>query len=182
MAWLAVVVACSLIARVDDGWLASWLSLQPRKVMHGELWRLVSWPLIELRMASTIFAVIAIARRGDDLASHWGFARLFRYVGAVTLACGVAYVLGALVVGDATMWRCGGTAHSFALEIAWARAFPDGKLTYFRTVTLSGLGIIGMMCAFALLEVMIYGPIESLPEIAACALAVVWPQRSASVT
>lgn len=179
-AWLVVVVACSLVARFDDGWLASYLSLQPRKVLHGEVWRLITWPAIELGLISGFFTIKWIYTLGDDLATAWGNARLFRYLLAITLAGGIAYVLSALVTGNATLWRCGGNATMSALAIAWSRVHPDNTLTYFRSIALRGLGVVAAMIAFAIVDGVIRGPVEAVPELVACALAVIWPQRAHS--
>jgi len=181
-AWLVVVVACSLIARFDDGWLASYLSLQPRKVMHGEVWRLVTWPAIELGLISGFFTVRWIYSLGDDLAVAWGNARLFRYLLAITLAGGTAYVLAAAATGDATLWRCGGGATMSALAIAWSRVRPDNTLTYFRSIALRGLGVVAAMVGFAVVDALLRGPVEALPELVACALAIVWPHRNGMVS
>ena len=72
--WLAVTIAASIIAALDDGWLASWAALSPARIWRGEIWRLATWALVEIGPMSLVLTCVAIYKFGGDLAVRWSTA------------------------------------------------------------------------------------------------------------
>src|SRR4051812_19448909 len=126
--WLAITITASTIGFLDGGWLAGWCALEPRRIWHGEIWRLATWPLVELGLISLVVSCMAIFGLGSELAGRWGDRRLHTYMAVVLVASGVAFSLASVATGDASLWHCGGLAAASALVIAWARAFPERTL------------------------------------------------------
>lgn len=174
--WLLATLAVSIIAVLDGGWIANKLALIPSRIWLGEIWRLVTWPLIEGSPQSLIVTCIVIFVFGSDLATRWGDRRLERYVAHVVVAAAVVTVLVATLTGSSRMVRLGGWAVTDALVIAWARQFPDRCLTIYGVLTLRGQQVIQFTIAVSVLFAIYFGPIYMAPELTACAVAAAYPQ------
>src|SRR5262245_9540682 len=158
--WLGITVAASIVAVADGGWLASWMSLAPDRIWRGELWRLVTWPLIELGPVSLVFTCLAIYTFGGDLAVRWGDHRLRRFVGRIVIAGAVATCVLAALTGAGDLRRLGGWACADALVIAWARQFPDRPLRiYYGLLELRGRQLITFTLGSAVVFALYNGPV-----------------------
>jgi membrane associated rhomboid family serine protease len=173
---MLLVFALSIIAQFDSGFLASRLSLIPSRVWLGEVWRVVTWPMVEPGAMGLILTLIVIWRFGTELAGVWGDARLQRFMVHVILGAGAATVLLAAAFGSSRFARLGGFAVIDALIIAWARQFPSRTLQLYGLITLSGRQLIGFTLAAAVVFAIYIGPLYMAPELAACAIAAWYPQ------
>ena len=173
--WIVVTLVASLVAAVDGGWLASWLSLAPSRIVRGELWRLVTWPLIEHGVLQLVFTCIAIYKFGGELAIRWGDRRLGRFVLEIVIATGVLASLLALLVGSTHMRRSGGWAMVDVLVIAWARQFPNATLVLYGLLALRGRELINVTIAIAIVYAAFAGPVWMAPELFGCLLAARYP-------
>jgi len=173
--WLAITIVASVIAAIDGGWVSSWASLEPARIWRGEVWRLVTWPLIEAGPMALILTCAVIFRFGSALATRWGDQRLGRFVGACVLVAGVVTCLISALSG-VYVDRLGGWAVTDALLIAWARQFPDDTVTLYGTIELSGRHLIGVILGTTVLFAIYFGPIAMAPEVVACAVATAYPR------
>jgi len=173
--WILVTLVASLVAAVDGGWLASWASLAPSRIVRGELWRLVTWPLVEQGPLQLVLTCIAIYKFGGELAIRWGDRRLRRFVVEIALAAGVLTTVLAVVVGTSYMRRVGGWAMADALVIAWARQFPDATLVLYGLLSLRGRELINVTIAVAIVFAVFVGPVWMAPELFACLVAARYP-------
>ncbi len=173
-AWLAVTIVASAVSFVDGGWLASWLALEPRRVLHGEVWRLVTWALIEHGLVVFVMTCLAIWKLGTELAASWGDARLRRYMLVMIVLGGVATTLVSLALGDTAISLYGGFGVIDALAIAWLRAFPHGTLTFWGAVEVRGTARIPVVIAINVLFALLLG-LHFVGPLAICAAAVVYP-------
>ena len=85
---IAAVFVTSLVAALDaraGGALYDHLALVPMHVWRGQVWRLVTWVLVERSPVSLLFAAIALYRFGGDLVLAWGQGRFGRFVAAIVL-------------------------------------------------------------------------------------------------
>jgi membrane associated rhomboid family serine protease len=105
-----------ILGRVSPGYLNA-LTLDPEKIMQGEVWRLITYIFIP-QTTNFLFAAMAVMFLwfvGDSLENTWGAFRLnvFYFTGIIfnTIA---AFFLG----GD-------GTYLNFSLLLAFATLFPD---------------------------------------------------------
>lgn len=175
--WLLLVIALSIVAQFDGGWLAAKLALIPSRVWLGEVWRLVTWPLVEAGPVALILTCIVIWRFGGELAGVWGDARLQRFMTHVIIGAAAATVLLAALVGTSRFARLGGLATFDTLVIAWARHFPERTLTlFYGFLTLSGQRLVYFMLLVAGIFAIYVGPVYMAPELAASAIAAYYPQ------
>lgn len=173
---IVVVLAASIIAWLDGGFLRHWLSLAPARVLHGEVWRLVTWPLIEGSPLQLIFTCAAIYKFGGELAVRWGDRRLRRFMLELVTATAAATCLLAIALGRSYIVRAGGWAVSDVLVIAWARQFPNATLVIYGVLALRGRQLINVTIAAAVLFAIALGPVTMGPELCACLLAVAYPR------
>jgi len=175
--WLAITLTASIVAALDGGWLISWAALSPARIWHGEVWRLVTWPLVETGVMSLLFTCAAIYKFGGELAERVGDQRLFRFVRHVVLSAAVVTCIVGVIPGLGYVHRLGGWAITEALVIAWARQFPDRTLSLYGLVAFRGKELVQLTLAIAVLFAIFHGIVASAPELVACAAAVLY-QRS----
>ncbi len=175
MQWLTLTLGASIFAWLDGGWLARWTCLAPSRVFHGEVWRLVTWPFVELGPIGLVLTCVAIYKFGGELAVRWGDRRLRRFMVEVTLAAAAVACVLALVGGQTQMAWLGGWAISDVLVIAWARQFPERPLVVYGLLTLSGQQLINLTVAVTALFALRDGIVATAPELAACAIAALYP-------
>jgi membrane associated rhomboid family serine protease len=173
--WMAVTLVASLVAILDGGWLAHWASLVPARVAHGEVWRLVTWPLVQLAPIGLVLTCLSIYKFGGELAVVWGDRRLQRFAVQLVLAAGASACVLAGVAGASYLDRLGGWAIIDVLVIAWARQFPTRTLVLYGLVGLRGRDLVRVTCAISGVFAIYFGPVTMAPELAACALAAWYP-------
>ena len=175
--WILATLTASIVAAVDGGWLEYWVALAPEKIWRGEIWRLVTWPIVELGPMSIIFTCAAIYKFGGELAPRWGDRRLRRFMLEIVIAGGAVTALGAWLSDDAwQMYRCGGWAVSDALVIAWARQYPNATLTLHGLLTLSGQQLVMVTVGVTVLIAIYTTPFVVAPELVACFGAALYPR------
>lgn len=175
--WMLVTLAASIIAALDGGFIARTAALIPSRVLHGEIWRLVTWPFVEPGPTGLILTVLAIFKFGTDLSSRWGDRRLQRFMTQIILAAAIATCVLALLGGQRYMHHLGGWAVANALVIAWARTFPDRTLTLYGLVPLNGRTLSHVTIGINVVYAIYAGPLAVAPELAACAAAFAYPRR-----
>ena len=176
--WLAVTLVASLIAMLDGGWLVRWTALEPDRVWHGQVWRLVTWPLVELGPIGLVMTLASIYKFGGELAPRWGDRRLRRFMLQIVIAGGVIASLGALVSDHAwNMVRTGGWAVSDALVIAWARQYPTSSLRFYGFLELNGQKLVIFVAGVTCLIAISTSPFVWAPELVACLGAALYPRE-----
>jgi membrane associated rhomboid family serine protease len=175
--WALATFGLSIIALFDGGFLVGWLSLAPSRVWQGEVWRLITWPLVETGPMSLIITLVAIIKFGGDLATRWGDGRLERYVVRIAVGAGAIATVIALVAGSKFLWRAGGWAITDALVIAWARQFPATPVTLYGVLSLSGQRLIQVTIGSTVVFALYAGPVATAAELAACVLALTYPRK-----
>ena len=174
--WIALTLAASIVAALDGGWLVHWASLAPAKIWHGEVWRLVTWPFVELGPVQLILTCVAIYKLGGDLAQRWGDRRLFRFARHVVLSAAVVTAIAGAIPGLGYIQRLGGWAICDALVVAWARQFPARTLTVYGMLTVGGRELVSITVGAAIVFAIYFGPMTMAPELVACAAAALYPQ------
>lgn len=175
--WIAATLGVSVIAALDGGFTYSMLCLSPTKIFHGQLWRLVTWPLVELGPIGLIITCASIYKFGGELAVRWGDRRLRRFVLQIVVAAAVVTCLLAALFGLTWLSRAGGWAITEALTIAWARQFPTAQLRIYGLLVLSGDRLIMFTMASAVVFALYAGIVPMAPELVACAAAAMYPRE-----
>lgn len=173
--WMLALLALSIIASFDGGFLASRFALIPSRVWLGDIWRLLTWPMVEPGVMTLILTCAALYKLGNDLAVRWGDVRLQRFAIRVLLGAGVMTVIVATLFGASRMGRLGGWAVADVLTIAWARQFPTVPLMMYG-VALNGERLVRVVLGVNVLFAIFLGPLYFLPELSACVLAMYYPQ------
>lgn len=177
-ALIALTLATSLVAAIDarsGGSLYLALALVPAQVWHGQVWRLVTWPLVEGDPWALVFACVTLYWFGGDLVSAWGGRRFARYVAAIVVLAGCGTSVLALVVRLA--WHrphLGGWALGDALVIAWALQFPERRVRIHGLLVVGGELLAYGTFGFVLLCAAFFGLAPFLPELLAGAGALVY--------
>ena len=172
-----IVLVASIVSLLDGGWLADLLALQPERVFHGHVWRVVTWPIIAGGPMGIVATCLSIYKFGGELAPRWGERRLRRFMLHLVLAAGVLTTLGALLSDHAwNMSRTGGWAISDALVIAWARQYPTATLRLYGLIELHGKQLIWFTAGVTGLIAIATSPFMMMPEIVACLLAAYYPR------
>lgn len=174
--WMIATLVGSVAAMLDRGALTDWLALEPDRIWHGQVWRLITWVLIERHPFALLVTCACLYEFGGDLAHRWGDRRLRRY--ALDVLGGAAIVTALVGLVSDHVWYtslAGGRAVSDALAIGWARQFPERELRI-GLLRLRGGDLIavtiGMTCVWAIY----LGPLSMLPDLLACAAAFYYPR------
>ena len=175
--WIVATLAISIFSVLDGGFLWRWAALAPHDVFRGQLWRLVTWSLIEPTPLSLVLTCVVIYKLGGELAIRWGDRRLRRFVLHIVVGAGIATCLLAALFGARHLHRVGGWAISEAIVIAWARQFPNAPLVLYGLLVVRGQQLVRITVAFAILMALYYGPINMAPELFATAAAALYPRE-----
>jgi membrane associated rhomboid family serine protease len=177
--WLTgLILVASLAARLDDVVYAR-LALVPEAVWRGELWRLVTWALVETGPMALIFTCVAMYWLGGSLRWTWGTRQFAGFLAIIVLSAGVGTSLLGLVVPMAWFFpQFGGLAVAAAIVIAWALQYPDERLVVYWVVVTGGkqlaYGTLGVILLFAFFV----GLVPMLPELIACTVALLYSTRT----
>jgi hypothetical protein len=175
--WILITLAVSIVAMLDPGHVHEWAALAPERIWHGQLWRLVTWPLVEDGVTGLVLTCVTIYKFGGDLAHRWGERRLRRFMLQIIVAGGIVATLGALVSDYAwNMHRCGGWVVSDALVIAWARQYPSSTLQLYGFLELGGQRLVYFTIGVTCLIAFSYSPFYYAPELVACLVAAWYPR------
>ena len=174
LALIALTLVLSLIAALeghDGGAVYRALALVPARVWSGELWRLLTWPLVEGDVWALVFGCVSLYWFGGDLVEGWGERRFTGYVVGVVFIAGVGTTLLALVFdGAMRLGYLGGWALGDALTIAWALTFPERRVRIYGVLEIGGPVLAYGTFVVTVLGTFYAGVAFLLPELlAACA-------------
>ncbi len=175
--WILITLIASVGSFVSGGWIATFTALEPSSIWHGQVWRIVTWPLVEVGPYGLVMTIVGIYKFGGELAPRWGDHRLRRFALHLSITAGVVTALVALV--SPTAWhmsRCGGYALGEALCIAWARQYPTAELRIYGVLTLRGQQLIYAVAGMVVLMAVAYGPFVMAPELVCCLGAACYPR------
>ena len=139
---LAVTVACSLVVAFGSRHTAplfEYAALVPAEVWRGQVWRLLTWGVIEPDPLELIFSCLFLYWFGTALAEAWGSKRFLAVWAGIAGVASTATCLVALV-DHAAMPQVflGGWAIACALTVAWGLMFPTRRMLLFFFLPISG--------------------------------------------
>jgi membrane associated rhomboid family serine protease len=153
---IAGLVLLSILGQLVHG-LAPALALVPAAVLEGELWRLVSWALVEVSPLGVLVDGLLLYWFGRDLCHAWGPRRFLATAAILAAATGLLASLLALAVPrlDAAVW-IGPGAVLGALTLAWGLLFPERQILFNFLFPVSGRALawltVGLTVFFAIFE------------------------------
>jgi membrane associated rhomboid family serine protease len=108
------------------------LELDPRLVMRGEVWRLVTWIFIPETLSPfwIFFALLFLLYLGDGLESAMGASRLTLFYVTGVILCTLVNFLFGLHGGGPVLGRAN-TFLNLSLLLAFATIYPDFKVLVF---------------------------------------------------
>lgn len=139
------------------------LELNPVLVLHGEVWRLVTWIFIPETLSPfwVFFSLLFLLYVGDGLESAMGAARLtLLYATGVILCTAVSFLFG-LAGGGAVLGRAN-TFLNLSLLLAFATVYPG-----FQVLLLFVIPVRIVWVALFSAAVMILGSVGQPPVVAA---------------
>ena len=174
-----VSIAGSLSARNGLAGLLESGALVPDAVVHGQFWRLVTWPLFELDPIGLIFGALGLFWFGSELVRVWGPGRFLLGYFGLAAAAGLVTCLVALGFPPMrTQFFIGMWPVVDALIIAWATCFPGRDVFAFFVLPLRGQNLIYATLAGTLLFALLGGFTHFVPYFAAEFLMLLALRRS----
>jgi membrane associated rhomboid family serine protease len=164
-------IAAAVLGRNTSIPLGQWLYLSPTDVFAGQVWRLLTWPLLETEPMGLLFGCYTLYWVGRDLVDAWG-ERAFA-VRALVLTVAV----GALTTAVAMMWPVGAAGVWPLLDgllVIWGLSFRSRTLNFFGVVPLSGVRLAQLTVGITVLYAVFSGLANFVPHLIAETLAYLW--------
>jgi membrane associated rhomboid family serine protease len=179
---LAVTIGCSLLVAFGSRHSAplfDFVPLVPEEVWAGQVWRLVTWTLVEPSAIALIFSCLFIYWFGRDLADLWGSRRFLQVFGGVILAASALTCLVALVDRAAMpLTHLGAWALTAAMTVAWGLTFPDRVVRIYFILPIRGYWLAWLTCGITVVYAVYSGWEHFLPELFAEAGTLAWLFRA----
>ena len=167
--WLGVLGAASLAGWYGGDGVTAHLALAPAKIWHGEVWRLVTWPLVSDNLYALGLTLWSVRKFGSRLAARW--TTVWVVVAATTVLVLVGVVTSLVALAIPSVWSL---SHLGGYELAWVlllgctRALSDAMRFRTHQVLLVGLAICGALGAA-------FGFAGYVPQVVAMLLVAVFP-------
>jgi membrane associated rhomboid family serine protease len=175
---IAVTVAASLVAVVGERNglpLLQLAALQPRVVWSGEVWRLVTWVLVETEPLNLLFGGLVLYWFGRDLVDAWGEGRFLATYFGIAAAAGALTCLAALAwPALAALRSTGFWAVIDATIVAWALLHPFRQILLFFAIPVSGQALLWITVGGTVLFALFGGVAAFVPHLLAEGVAFVW--------
>lgn len=152
--------------------LYGFLLLEPRAVWRGEVWRLLTWVLVENEPLNLIFGGLVLWFFGRDLVDSWGERRfLATYFGVPAVAGIVTALLGLAFPSLGAARYSGFWVALNVVVVAWGLAHPFRQVLLFFAVPVSGQALVWVTVGGTVLFALFYGVGAFVPHLAAEGLA-----------
>lgn len=179
---LALTIVTSLAAALGSHSLASFFelgALVPERVLHGELWRLLTWSVIEPSPLALLFACLLLYWFGRDLAQEWGSRRFFTVYFAVAMSAGVGTCVLALFDGNILNGHhLGSVPLAEAITIAWGLWFPRRIIRIYFVIPIKGSIVAWGTVALTVVYAVYYGWAHYVPSLLAEGSMLAWLHRA----
>ena len=152
--------------------LSALLLLEPQAVWSGEVWRLVTWVLVETEPVNLLFGGLVLWWFGRDLAVAWGERRfLVTYLAVPAVAGFVTTLLALLFPGLAGARWSGFWVALNALIVAWGLAHPFRQILLFFALPVSGQALVWITVGGTVLFALFTGVAAFVPHLLAEGIA-----------
>lgn len=177
---LALMLVASIWAALDHAVQGAAL-LAPIAVQRGQLWRLVTWVLVQPDPGTLLFGGFMLWWIGQQLSYEWSERRFVLRVVGTTLFAGVATTLLGLVWDRAsTVAHLGMWPLVNALLISWAMLHPAAQVNIWGVLPITGRNLALIVTGGTVLYALWDGLPPFAPHLAALALA--WAQARGGVS
>ncbi len=169
---LAALVLVSIAGAIAPGVRAG-AALVPRAVGAGEVWRLLTWSLLETSPVSLLFEVLTLYWFGRDLCWAWGPRRFLAMWAGFAAASGAIATFFALALALPAGWA-GPWPVLLAFVVAWGLLYPERQILLMLALPVTGRSLVWLTVLGTLLFAVFYGFADFLPEFAAEGLVLLW--------
>ncbi len=129
---LLVLVAAGYLLTLAWPAGAAWLALAPGAGRAGEVWRLITYAIVDVSIVSVLFDLLLTWSFGSELEPRWGSRRFALFLVVATVVAGA---LGLLVGGGVGL-----APTLLALILAWMLEGPSQRLSFFGVLPMTRLG------------------------------------------
>jgi len=145
--WLLPAAAAGYLATVFRAPFVAYLTADPERILRGELWRLLTYPLVNVSILNLLFALLLLWSIGFELEVSWGWRRYGLFLLSSTL------LAGAVGVGLSRFWPgigLGLTGLLTTVIVAWALLGPRLPTNLYGVllITRSVFAIFALLIAF----------------------------------
>ncbi|MDX2021380.1 MAG: rhomboid family intramembrane serine protease [Deltaproteobacteria bacterium] len=164
-------IAAAVLGRNTSLPLGQMIYLSPADVLRGQVWRLITWPLIEGEPIGLLFGGYTLYWVGRDLVDAWGERAFALRTLVLTLLVGVLTTAMALAwpVGAAGVWPL-----LDGLLVIWGLSFRNRTLNFFGMLPLSGLRLAQLTVGLTVLYALFSGVAAFIPHFIAEGLGYLW--------
>jgi membrane associated rhomboid family serine protease len=152
---LIVLVAGGYLLTLAAPAVAVWLVLAPGAVLAGQVWRLLTYAVVNASIGAVLVDLLLLWQMGGELEPRWGSKRFGVFLVASTLLAGA---LGLLVGGGAGL-----SPTVLALIFAWMLEGPSQKILFFGVFPMTRLAFAAL--AFVLVVFSELESTRSLPRL-----------------
>ena len=115
-------------------------ALVPDRVLHGQVWRLLTWSVIEPGPLALLFGSLLLYWFGRDLAGAWGSRRFLAvYFGIALVAAAGTCIVAVLDPPLLEETYVGSWPLLEAITVAWGLWFPDRVIRMFFVISVRGI-------------------------------------------
>lgn len=138
-ALLVLVAAGYLLALVSPA-AAAWLMLAPPSVLAGEVWRVLTFPLVNVSIFAVLWDLLLVWSFGSEIEPRWGSRRLAAFVVCATVCAGVLGIVAAVAFPGSFAGGAGCAPTIVALIVAWTLEGPSFPTNFFGVLPMTRLG------------------------------------------
>ncbi len=135
--FLVAATAIASIAGWLDRGLGAVLAFDPRGVVLGQVWRLVTWVFVQNDPLTLFFVGLMLWWLGPQLIWAWGEKRFVATFFGITVGAALMGTAVGLVWEPAAAAHIGGWPTMNALLVVWALLFPDRQLSWFGVLNMT---------------------------------------------
>lgn len=185
-ALLTVTVVTSVLAALGSRHVLPLFelgSLVPDRVLHGQVWRVLTWSVLEPSPLSLLFACLFLYWFGRDLAHEWGARRFLNVYLVLALVAGLGTCVVALF--DRALLELpyvGSWPLAEAITVAWGLTFPDRIIRIYFVIPIRGLLVAWGTVALTVLFAIYSGWDRFVPNLLAEGAMLAWLHRGPAVS
>ncbi len=171
---LALMLVASVWGALNHA-VAEGAILQPEEIKRGDLWRLVTWVLVQRDPGTLLFGGFMLWWIGQQLSYEWSERRfVLRVVGTTLFAGAVTTLVGLVWEPASAVAHLGMWPLVNALLISWAMLHPGAQVNIWGVLPITGRNLALLVTGGTVLYALWGGVAAFLPHLSALALA--WAQ------
>ncbi len=172
--FLALMLLASIWAALNPG-VAGAAALMPVAIQRGQLWRLVTWVIVQPDPGTLLFGGFMMWWIGQQLSYAWSERRFVGQVLAYTLTAAlVTTLLGRFWSDASSVVHLGMWPLVNALLVSWAMLHPEAQVNIWGVLPLTGKSLALLVTGGTVLYAIFSGFAAFAPHLSALALA--WAQ------